>query len=159
MESKHGKLLLSIAILISLFGSILIIIGSTPKLNILQLSYTTLSIVGVVGIALFLFGLVFLIIYNTKFSKLYNNELRFSFYRVGCALQVVVYGSVIWYMYKSPRLPCEHSEHVGDKLFMPIMFMCAILLIGVVLERKWRYIWIPPLSYVVSSLLVAGSMH
>jgi hypothetical protein len=72
---------------------------------------------------------------------------------------LVIYAAVMWFLVESRTMPCATSESLGITLIISIAIMCMIMFIGAIIEQRWIYLLIPPVSWYISTWFVVAFIH
>ena len=74
-------------------------------------------------------------------------------------LQIVLTASTVWYFCNSGDLTCGQSVIAFAYLEIFNSLFCLLLLIGVIVERKWTFLWIPFVSWFLQATAMSAVVH
>ena len=84
---------------------------------------------------------------------------KISLLNIGMYLQIVIMASTMWYLCKSREFTCDQSVIAFTYIEIFNSIMCLILLIGVIIERKWIFLWIPLVSWFLQASAMGAGVH
>ena len=96
---------------------------------------------------------------SVRWQDQMQTKRTFSPVRAAIVTQLATVGFAAWFMCNSLRMSCSASGTIGSVAILVHTINCVLLLAAVLIERRWRLIAVPLLSWFLAGMLVAMFAH